>query len=139
MKKISFFVTGSVVIISLLVSVLFINAKIEGDRLENSINNVKIYKGETGKNILKIDYGGNVFEKAKYRIKIMDKGEELLLPDRLLAEDGSSLGKYRIEIMFYDAQGSPALAKEYPLGSVHEISDVSVGLKSKYKIRTAYP
>lgn len=79
-----------------------------------------------------------MYESSSYSIRIMDKEEREYLGERLVEADGL-LGRYRIEIMFYDAKGSPALAKEYPLGTVHEINDVSVGLKSKYKIRIAYP
>jgi len=138
MKKSYLFIFGGVVIISLLVSVLFINAKIAEDQFDDGVKHIRIAESDAGEKLLNIEHGGDMYESSSYSIRIMDKEEREYLGERLVEADGL-LGRYRIEIMFYDTKGSPALAKEYPLGTVHEINDVSVGLKSKYKIRIAYP
>jgi len=96
MKKMHAIIIGSIIITSLLCSVLFINGKIGGDRLADTITQIRIVTGITGKNILKIEYGWSVYEEARYRVRAMDEGEALLLPDGLIPDNGGSLGEYRI-------------------------------------------
>ena len=139
MKKMHAIIIGSIIITSLLCSVLFINGKIGGDRLVDTITQIRIVKGKTGKNILRIEYGWSAYEKAKYSVRTMDEGEALLLPDGLLPDNGGSLGEYRIEIMLTDVRRSEQLYNEYPSKSVHKLKDVPSELNSKINIRIVCP
>ena len=135
-KTILFIGVICITITSLVVSLLFINAKIGEDRFDNGINQIKIVESKSGRKSLKIDLGNKA--SGSYSARLMDEDEMIYVGENLVKDDGS-LGKYRIEIMFYDIQGSEALTNEYSIGKVHELKDVPTDLKSNYKIRIAYP
>lgn len=138
MEKRKLFVFFGVVSIMVLASALFINASIGEDRFSDGIKHVKITTNSLSQKLLSIEHGGGYSQNAKYSVRLMDQEDLEYYGERLIKNDGS-LGKYRIEIMFYDLKASSSLAKEYPIGAVHEINDVLDGNISTYKIRIAYP
>lgn len=129
--------------ISLFLMVIFVSAfalhAITGWSLfTTGVQKVEIVERNSGRKTILIDYGSGSSDHPSYHARVMDQGEKVFLGERLVEDDGL-LGKYRMEVMFHQITGSPTLAKEYPLGTVHELNDGSGLQKSEYRIRIASP
>ena len=124
--------------LAIIVAAFALHAVTGGSLFTNGVQHVEVVERNSGRKTVFIDYGFGTSDHASYGIRVMDQGEKVFLGERLVDDDGL-LGKYRMEVMFHQMTGGPALAKEYPLGKVHELIDVSSRLKSEYRIRIASP
>ncbi len=138
MKNLKYYITGGVLLCAIIASAIFINASLGDDMRTDGVNHISITSRTSGGNVLNISHGIGYSDNSSYSVRAMAEGELIYQGERLVKDDGL-LGQYRIEIVFHGARASTALSKEYPLGMVHEIIDVSDGLKSKYRIRLVYP
>jgi hypothetical protein len=125
-------------LLAIIVAAFALHAATGGSLFTTGVQHVEVVERNSGRKTIFIAYGFGTSDHASYSIRVMDQGEKVFLGERLVEDDGL-LGKYRMEVMFHDIKGSPALAKESPLGKVHELIDASSRLKSEYRIRIAYP
>lgn len=97
------------------------------------IHGIKIIKSDLNELSLVIDY----IDVRAYSVRLMESDE----PDyssEFPSEYDGSLGKYRVEIMFYDSLPSRKFVDQYPISDVHELIDVPEEYKGIFKISTDY-
>ena len=62
----------------------------------------------------------------------------MFFENRSVPNDGS-LGRYQVEVLFFDVQASEAFAERYPAGKIHTLAGVPEKWRGAVRIRIAYP
>ena len=97
------------------------------------VQEIKVAEDSSKELSLIIDY----IDLRAYSVRMMDKDEMEYTGEHLVEYDGS-LGKHRIEIIFYDARASAKFSQQYPIWDDHELKDVPADLGFKLNIKGVY-
>ncbi|PWM42884.1 MAG: hypothetical protein DBX47_07725 [Clostridiales bacterium] len=101
------------------------------------VQDIKIVEEIFGKRDLCIEY----IAIYGYSVRILNEDERLFYgehPD-VREEPADLMGKYRVEISFYDSEAASELIKKYGGNKIHEFEEVPESSKSKFKIRMGNP
>ena len=126
------------IVLVALFSSLFIQALIGSGELENGVKGISISTDSNRGEVLSIECGRDIPENAKYSVRVLSEGEKVYLGNRMVENDGT-LGKYCVEVMFYDVRASEELAHMYPIGKVHSLKSATTNQETNFKVRIAYP
>ena len=90
------------------------------------IQNISVSERASGKITVKVTYS----DARGYSCRVMEENEKHYKGDYLVDYD-NSLGKYRVELKFYDVLASKKFLKKYPAWEVHDITAGKTPLKMK--------
>lgn len=131
-------IVGALSIAVILGTSIAINALTGSKETNCGINKISVYEDDSCQSFLSIEFGDRVSDKTSYSVRMLAENEGHFFGNKLIENDGT-LGKYRIEIMFYGIDASEELSKKYPIGKIHRLEDFSTDRLSDFKIRIAYP
>lgn len=97
------------------------------------VQDIKMATDALGNNSLIVSYMGV----ERYSVRMMDEAEEEYTMGDYTSEYNGDLGKYRIEIMFYDSGSSVHFRELYPVGEVCE-PEYNDTMSQTLKFRCAY-
>lgn len=76
--------------------------------------------------------------KAAYAVRPIGENDDVFFENRSVPND-RTLGRYQVEVLFFDVQASDAFAERYPVGKIHTLAGVPEKWHGEVRIRIAYP